>query len=73
VDYPGWNAPWSAPHHVAFAIRPKLKDYEDRHGAKLFWDEVLGKEATDRIEDSDFLRGFGEGVAEVWDEVSDEL
>jgi hypothetical protein len=53
------------------AVRPKAKD--DPHAYESFWEEALGEEGADRIKDRDFLRGFGAGAVEVWDEVSDEL
>jgi hypothetical protein len=70
VDYSGWKAPFGAADYFVFALRPKCKD--DRHALASFWEEALGGDA-DRIEDGDFLRGFGEGADEVWGDVAGEL
>jgi hypothetical protein len=70
VDFPGWMAPFGATDYFVFAIRPQDKD--DRDAPGQFWEEALGDDAH-RIEDSDFLRGFGEGAVEVWNEVSAQL
>ena len=70
VDYPGWPAPFGAADHLVFAIRPEGKD--DRDAPGQFWREVLGEDEG-RVNDRYFLRGFGEGAAELWDGVKDEL
>jgi hypothetical protein len=70
VDYPGWNH-FGATGAFAFAARPKDKD--DRDAADSFWEEALGEDSAELLKDADFFRGFGDGVAEVWDEVSTEL
>ena len=59
-----------AADYLVFAIWPKLKD--DRDAPASFWEKALGDDA-ERIKDGDFLRGFGEGAIEVWNEVSNEL
>jgi hypothetical protein len=61
---------WQLRGVLATAIRPKFKEVAEGMGA--FWEELLGDEAH-RAADADFLRGFGQGAVEVWDEVSDEL
>jgi hypothetical protein len=59
-------APFGAADNLVFAIWPKRK--EDRDAPGEFWEQVLGDDSG-RVEDADFLRGFGEGAAEVWSEV----
>jgi hypothetical protein len=67
-----WNAPYGASDNLAFAIRPKLRQAEARESA-AFWEEVLGEDFEGQTKDGDFLHGFGDGAAEVWEEVADEL
>jgi hypothetical protein len=73
VDDPRWMAPWGAADNLAFAIRPKLRKNEDPQEVRAFWQSAIGDDALDRLNDSEFLRGFGEGAAEVWEEVKNEL
>jgi hypothetical protein len=70
VDYSGWMAPFGATDYFVVAGRPSRK--EDRGAPEEFWEEALGDDKH-RIEDADFFHGFGDGVAEVWNEVSHEL
>jgi hypothetical protein len=70
VDYSGWSAPFGATDYFVFAVWPRHKD--DREAPKEFWDLALGDDAH-CIEDADFFRGFGEGAAEIWDQVCDKL
>ncbi len=44
----------------------------DGGAAQEFWEEALGDDAP-RVGDADFLRGFGEGAVEVWNQVRDRL
>jgi hypothetical protein len=66
-----WSGPGGAADRFVWAAWPSRK--EDRTASGEFWESALGEDNVDRVEDSDFLRGFGEGAAEVWDEVKDEL
>jgi hypothetical protein len=71
VDHPGWMAPFGAPDYLVFAVRPKRAD--ERDAPAEFWEQALEEADRGRVWDSDFLRGFGEGAAEVWSEVRGEL
>lgn len=70
TDSPMWNAPFGATDYFVFDIWPSRKD--DRHAPGEFWERALGDDAR-RVEDADYFRGFGEGAAEVWDQVADKL
>jgi hypothetical protein len=70
VDYPGWLAPFGAVDYFVFAAWPSRQG--DRDAPREFWEQALGEDVH-RLEDADFFRGFGEGVVEVWDQVSDKL
>jgi hypothetical protein len=70
VGYPGWMAPFGAADNFVFTVRPSRES--DRGAPAEFWEEALGEDAH-RIEDDDFLHGFGDGAAEVWDQVAEEL
>jgi hypothetical protein len=71
IDSPAWNAPFGAVDYFAFAAWPSRKD--ERLGSESFWENALGPDNVHRLQDSDFFHGFGDGVVEVWDEVSDQL
>jgi hypothetical protein len=51
-------------------MRPRDKD--DRDAPDQFWTEALGHDIH-RIQDGDFLRGFGEGAITIWEQVKDRL
>jgi hypothetical protein len=59
-----------APDYFVFAVWPQRKDDGDAPGE--FWEEALGND-KDRAGDSDFLHGFGDGAAEIWDKVANQL
>jgi hypothetical protein len=65
-----WWATFGALDRFAFAAWPDRKD--DRSAADDFWQEALGDDAH-RVQDSDYLRGFGEGAADYWRDIRDEL
>ena len=70
VDCPNWCAPFGAADYLVFALR--LRDKDDHDAPNRFWTEALGND-THRIQDGDFLRGFGEGAIAIWEEVKDRL
>jgi hypothetical protein len=70
VDYPGWMAPFGATCYFVFAAWPNRR--HDREAPEEFWQRALDDDAH-RIKDADFFHGFGDGVAEIWDQVADEL
>ena len=70
VDCPNWCAPFGAADYLVFALR--LRDKDDHDAPSRFWTEALGDD-THRIQDGDFLRGFGEGAIAIWEEVKDRL
>jgi hypothetical protein len=45
----------------------------DRVAVKVFWEEVLGDDGADRMEDVTFARGFCEGALDVWGKVEKKL
>jgi hypothetical protein len=70
VDYPHVRV--AATYAFAFAalgVNPLNGDVEE---AQAFWSQALGDNA-ERIEDGDFLHGFGDGAADVWRQVEDRL
>jgi hypothetical protein len=69
VDFGGWNAPYGAADYFYQAVNPR----EDPDAGREFWHDVLGEDGPDRIQDSDFFLGFGDGLCEVWNEVRAEL
>jgi hypothetical protein len=71
VDSPHWRAPFGATDVFVFKAWPDRNG--DRHAAADFWETALGEDARHRIEDADFFRGFGEGVAEIWGQGEDKL
>jgi hypothetical protein len=70
VDCPNWCAPFGAADYLVFALR--LRDKDDHDAPNRFWTEALGDD-THRIQDGDFLRGFGEGAIAIWEQVKDRL
>jgi hypothetical protein len=50
----------------------RLRDKDDHDAPNRFWTEALGDD-THRIQDGDFLRGFGEGAITIWEQVKDRL
>jgi hypothetical protein len=70
VDCPNWCAPFGAADYLVFALRPRDKD--DHDAPNQFWTEALGDDIH-RIQDGDFLRGFGEGAITIWEQVKDRL
>jgi hypothetical protein len=71
VDSPNWQAPFGATDRFAIAARPEAR--RDPRVLTDFWEQALGEDDAGRARDADFLRGFGEGVIEVWEVVKDEL
>jgi len=65
-----WSAKGGATDSFFAAARPSR--FGEHGASEEFWTEAV-EGAVDRINDSDFLHGFGDGVCEVWEEVSDEL
>jgi hypothetical protein len=76
------NSPWwdedaydwanlGAAINFTFAAWPEHKD--DATAPRKFWEHALGDDNARRVEDPDFLRGFGDGVVEVWDQVIKKL
>jgi hypothetical protein len=65
-----WNAPFGPLDHFAFVAWPDRKD--DRSAADDFFEQALGDDAH-RVQDDDFLHGFGDGVVEIWDQVRNKL
>jgi len=70
VDCPNWCAPFGAADYFVFALR--LRDKDNPDAPNQFWKEALGGDMH-RIQDGDFLRGFGEGAIAVWEQVKDRL
>jgi hypothetical protein len=70
VESPRWNAPFGASACFAFAVWPDRN--EDRQAPAEFWEGALAEEAC-RVDESAYLRGFGEGVLAVWSRVADRL
>ena len=70
VDCSNWCAPFGAADYFVFALR--LRDKDDPDAPHQFWKEALGDDIH-RIQDGDFLRGFGEGAIAVWEQVKDRL
>jgi hypothetical protein len=60
---------FEAADEVLFAMRPKLRNAATTWE---FWQDAIGDEWK-RIEDAEFLHGFGDGALEVWEQVSREL
>jgi hypothetical protein len=62
-----WNAPFGAAGWLYAAIEDDGRPLND--DVEAFWESVAQSDSpTD-----EFVRGFVEGVVEVWDEVSDKL
>jgi hypothetical protein len=75
-ESPWWESTGSdgggldASDYLAFAAQ--TDSYDDDPDAAAFWKRALGEQAH-RISDETFLRGFGEGAVEVWEQVRDKL
>jgi len=54
-------------------IEPKWADLGQKEDCKWFWENVLGNEAGDLIQDALFVIAFAEGAMSVWDEVERKL
>jgi len=65
-----WLAPFGAADNFALAALGVGRD--DRDAPAEFWEQVLGDDAC-LIKDDDFFHGFGDGAAEVWNEVKGQV
>jgi hypothetical protein len=70
VDSTAWNAPFGATDHFVIAAWSEARNERDL--LAVFWEQALGDDAA-RVEDADFFHGFGDAVAEVWEQVADKL
>jgi hypothetical protein len=61
-------------HSIAWGLWQAIYKQEPNHDeVRRFWEEALGDDNADRIEDQDFARGFCEGALAIWEEVKDEV
>lgn len=70
VEYPGWMAPYGAAENFVMAVLKK-RDMDHRD-VEDFWENALGDDA-ERANESDYLRGFGEGAVSIWDKIADQF
>jgi hypothetical protein len=54
------------------AIHGRQNDIENI-AVETFWENIVGENGRDRMEDLDFASGFCEGALEVWDQVRSEV